>query len=62
MHNFIVAYEFRKIFGNLTEIRGDKYASTIDSAPSNVFLIIHIYDEVRRNHNCKKLVFFIHIL
>lgn len=36
----------RRIFGHFTELRGDKYASTIDSAPADVFLVIHIYDEV----------------
>ena len=35
------------MFGNLTELRGDKYASAIDSAPADVFVIIHIYDEVK---------------
>ena len=38
---------FRRMFGNLTELRGDKYAVAIDSAPPDVFVIIHIYDEVR---------------
>ena len=36
----------RRMFGNLTELRGDKYASAIDSAPPDVFVVIHIYDEV----------------
>ncbi|XP_019851966.1 PREDICTED: phosducin-like protein [Amphimedon queenslandica] len=35
----------RRMFGNLTELRGDKYAVAIDSAPPDVFVIIHIYDE-----------------
>lgn len=35
----------RRYFGNLLEIRGDKFADVIDNAPSNVFVIIHIYDE-----------------
>lgn len=35
----------RIIFGNLVEIRGDKYASIIDSAPPTTLVIIHIYDD-----------------
>ena len=37
----------RVIFGNLVEVRGDRYANTIDSAPPQTFVIMHIYDEVR---------------
>lgn len=35
----------RVLFGNLVEIRGDRYASIIDSAPSEAYVIMHIYDE-----------------
>ena len=37
---------FRKRFGNLVEVRGDKYAMLIDNSPPGVILIIHIYSEV----------------
>ena len=37
----------RVIFGNLVEVRGDRYANIIDSAPPQTFIIMHIYDEVR---------------
>ena len=38
----------RRYYGNLFEIRGDKYADVIDNAPKDVIVIIHIYDEVGR--------------
>lgn len=43
---FIRKKNFRKIYGNLTEVRGDKFASAIDSTPPDTFVIIHIYDDV----------------
>jgi hypothetical protein len=43
----------RKIFGNLTELRGDKFTNAIDSAPPEAFVVIHIYDEFIIN--CVKL-------
>ena len=36
----------RVLFGNLVEIRGENYAVTIDDAPANTFIVLHIYDEV----------------
>lgn len=36
----------RVIFGNLVEVRGDKYANIIDSAPPKTFVVMHIYDEL----------------
>ena len=36
----------RVIFGNLVEVRGDRYANIIDSAPPQTFIIMHIYDEI----------------
>lgn len=35
----------RKWFGNLVEVRGDKYASLIDTSPAGVIVIIHIYTD-----------------
>lgn len=35
----------RKRFGNLVEVRGDKYDVLIDNSPPGVMLIIHIYNE-----------------
>jgi len=43
------AHTHRVIFGNLVEVRGDKYANIIDSAPPKTFVVMHIYDEVRLN-------------
>ena len=40
----------RQRFGNLVEVRGDKYATVIDGAPKDIFVLIHIYDEVRTAH------------
>lgn len=39
------AQNARRYYGNLFEIRGDKYADVIDNAPKDVIVIIHIYDE-----------------
>lgn len=36
----------RQRFGNLIEVRGDKYATVIDGAPKEIFVVIHIYDEM----------------
>lgn len=36
----------RKRFGNLVEVRGDKYDVLIDNCPPGVLLIIHIYNEM----------------
>ena len=36
----------RNFFGHLVEIRGDKYADTIDKESPDVFIIISIYEEV----------------
>ena len=36
----------RQRFGNLVEVRGDQYATIIDAAPKEIFVVIHIYDEV----------------
>lgn len=36
----------RQRFGNLVEVRGDKYATVIDGAPKDIFVVIHIYDEM----------------
>ena len=38
----------RVIFGHLLEVRGDKYATVIDTAPSQTLVLLHIYDEVSR--------------
>lgn len=35
----------RVIFGHLLEVRGDKYATVIDTAPSQTLVLLHIYDE-----------------
>ena len=43
---YIILTFNRKIFGNLTELRGDKFANAIDSAPQDCFVVMHIYDEV----------------
>ena len=40
---------FRKRFGNLVEVRGDKYDLLIDKSPPGVIVIIHIYSEVSPN-------------
>ena len=45
----------RRYFGNLLEIRGDKFADVIDNAPSDVFVIIHIYDEVSVHMLCLRI-------
>ena len=37
----------RVLFGNLVEIRADRYASIIDTAPPQTYIVMHIYDEVR---------------
>jgi len=37
----------RHFFGHLMEIRGDKYAETIDKESPDIFVVISIYEEVR---------------
>ncbi|KAL5515158.1 hypothetical protein EMCRGX_G000286 [Ephydatia muelleri] len=43
----------RVLFGNLVEIRADRYASIIDTAPPQTFVVMHIYDEFMQS--CQKV-------
>ncbi len=43
-HSHILTH--RQRFGNLVEVRGDKYDHYIENSPPQTFVIMHIYDEV----------------
>ena len=46
----------RNFFGHLVEIRGDKYADTIDKESPDVFVVISIYEEVQCTCVCTSAV------